>query len=635
MRFGNKLWWFRIAGSTLFTILLFSLLMTLRLNGYLEQLELAAYDLNIRLRSEFSFTAPRIVLIEITEDDIKQLGQWPIPDATLAKVLRKLVRYNPRAIGVDIYRDLPVPPGHNELNSILRNNSHIITVMKFGSDGIPAPPVLKDTEQVGFNDILVDPGGIVRRGLLFLDDGARTLYSFPLRLALLYLQAQGIVPRPDSTNQHHIKLGQTTIRPFKYNDGGYIKADDRGYQFLIDYKDAHSSFQCFSLSSFLTGQIDSEEWKDKIVIIGVKARSVKDLFYTPYSSELREKQQISGLELHARVTSQILRFGLKNSSPIRVLSEWQESFWILLWGFIGCLLGLVVRNPWWFLIGSICGLFILGSATYFVFLYGWWIPVVPPAIIWLFSVAVITAYILKLEKLQRETLMRLFSRHVSPEVAELIWQERDRVFQEGRPRSRIATATVLFADLQGFTPVSEKMDPEDLIEWLNSYLGMMTEVVMQYGGIIDDYFGDGLKADFGVPFVRKEEAEVHQDALNAVNCALTMTREIKRLNERLNTQNQPTVGIRIGIYTGSVVVGGVGSARRLKYTALGDTVNVASRIERIAKDLPDVKTVNDPCVILLGDATMNYIGEDFETQKVGEFQLKGKTRKITVHRLIS
>ena len=286
-----------LTASVLASTLVFLCIIGLRSAGSLESLELAAYDWYIRLRPGVSASDSRIVLITITESDIQHQGRWPLTDATLAHVLELLTQYRPRAIGLDIHRDISVPPGREALEAMLTSNRRIIAVMKFGRgvvDGIPPPPVLKQTDQVGFNDILVDPGGIVRRGLLFLDDGETTAYAFALRLALLYLQAEGITPQSDASNPHHIRLGRTTIWPFEPNDGGYVGADARGYQFLLDFKGARGSFPSFSLTTLLSGGIDPEAIKDKIVLIGVTAESVKDFFYTPYSRGLHADQQMSG-----------------------------------------------------------------------------------------------------------------------------------------------------------------------------------------------------------------------------------------------------------------------------------------------------------------------------------------------------
>jgi adenylate cyclase len=597
-------------------------------------MELATYDWYLRLKPKTSVSNSRIILIAISENDISNLGRWPLPDATLAQLLGILIQHQPRAIGLDIYRDVSVPPGRNEFDEILTSNTNIITVMTFGETGVPPPPALSNTNQAGFNDMLVDPGGVVRRGLLFMDDGETVAYSFALRLALLYLQVEGIIPQPDPSNPEYIRLGQTTIRPFQSTDGGYVDADARGYQFLLDFRDVRGSFPSFSLSALLSGEIDPETFRDKIVLVGVTAQSVKDFFYTPFSRGLQADQQVAGIELHAHLTNQLLRCALEGSSTVNVFSEWEENSWILLWGIMGGAIGLRLYGPWRFSLLGTGGVLILGLLAYPALLGGWWIPVVPPAMTWLLSATVVTAYMTNQEKRQRAVLMRLFSSHVSPEIAEVIWQQREHILERGRPKSQRLIATVFFTDLQGYTSVSEKMDPQALIDWLNTYMESMAEVVMAHGGVVDDYAGDGVKANFGVPLPRTGEKEFRQDAVNAVTCALTMERELKRLNELLRSQRLPSVGLRIGMCTGTVVAGSVGSKQRLKYTTVGDTVNTASRLENLGKDLIDLEATESPCSIVISETTLRYLENKFKTQWVGEVSLKGKDEKINAYRVL-
>ena len=166
-----------LATGFLVSILVSLAILGLRSCGNLESLELAAYDWFIRLRPSDAQPDPRIVLVTITEQDIQTLGSWPLSDDVLAQTLESVARFGPRAIGVDIYRDLQVPPGSERLEDFLRKNGRIIWVSKFGqgkTGGILPPKALRGTEGVGFNDIVVDPGGVVRRGLLFIDDGVTT-----------------------------------------------------------------------------------------------------------------------------------------------------------------------------------------------------------------------------------------------------------------------------------------------------------------------------------------------------------------------------------------------------------------------------------------------------------------------------
>ncbi len=235
------------------------------------------------------------------------------------------------------------------------------------------------------------------------------------------------------------------------------------------------------------------------------------------------------------------------------------------------------------------------------------------------------------EKGQRETLMKLFSKHVSPEVAESLWEQREQFLDGGRPRSQKVIATVLFTDLQGFTGASERMDPEALMTWLNTYMDAIAKTAMEHGGVVDDYFGDGVKVNFGVPVPRTSEAQIRQDAVNGVICALALEQQMRRLNATMKAENLPNLRMRVGIYTGPVVAGSLGSADRLKYTTLGDTVNTAARLESFEKDLflPHLK--DTPCRILIGERTLSYLDNQFRVQEVGELALKGKADKVKVY----
>ncbi|MCP4691392.1 MAG: CHASE2 domain-containing protein, partial [Desulfobacterales bacterium] len=471
---------------------------------------------------------------------------------------------------------------------------------------------------------------VVRRGALFLDDGERIVYSFALRLALHYLKEEGVSPRPDADNPRHLRLGQSTLRPLEPNDGGYVGLDARGYQFLLDFKEARDNFPSHSLSDLLDGKIEPDAIKDKIALLGVTARSVKDLFQLPHDRGARAGRQDHGVILHARIIDQLLRIGLDESAPTRFMPDAWESVWMLLCGVAGGLLGLRAASIWRFATLHLAGFIIIFLTACLAFLNGIWIPSAPPAMAWLLSGSAAAAYMTSREKKQRARLMRLFSKQVSREVAETIWRRRDDFLDGGRPRSQKVTVTILFSDLKGFTPVAERMTPGDLMDWLNAYMESMTRLVMEHGGVVDNFVGDAIKADFGVPIPRTSEEDIRRDALNAVRCALAMEKEIHRLNARWREKGLPAVGARVGIFTGPAVAGLLGGSRRMKYTTLGDTVNIASRLESYDKSLAR----EAPCRILIGESTLRYLDDRFKTRPIGEVSLKGKDEKIRVYRVI-
>jgi adenylate cyclase len=246
----------------------------------------------------------------------------------------------------------------------------------------------------------------------------------------------------------------------------------------------------------------------------------------------------------------------------------------------------------------------------------------------------VVASTLAREQKDRTMLMRLFSRHVSREVADKIWQERGQLFEDGRPRPQELVATVLFMDFKGYTSASETMSPPALMDWINSYLDTMTKVIMGHGGVIDDYAGDSIKADFGVPLRRESDEEVARDAVNAVMCALAMEDEMLRLNEKHARNGLSTVGMRIGIHTGPLVAGCLGSAQRMKYTTVGDTVNTAAHLENFGRGAIAEPQDRRPCRILISESTARLLDNRFQLESIGEVSLKGKSQPLLAFRVV-
>ncbi|HEY7520742.1 MAG TPA: adenylate/guanylate cyclase domain-containing protein [Methylomirabilota bacterium] len=628
---------FPVTTALLISLLIAVVIVGVRATRLLESSELAAYDWYLRLRPATPAADPRVLVVTMTERDIQTQGAWPLPDEVLTNALEVLLRHEPRVIGLDIYRDVPVPPGTARLNRVLADDRRIVVVTKFGegaSDGVRPPAAVADPERIGFNDIIVDPGGIVRRGLLFLDDGTNVFSSFALRLALPYLRAEGVDLRPAPEDERLLRLGPTTIRPLGGNDGGYVRADDRGYQFLLDFKGGDAGFRSIDLTSVLTGKFDPALVSGKIVLVGATAESIKDSFYTPFSRGRDAAQDMPGVVVHAQSVSQLLRIGLDRATPMRTLREWQDWVWTAVWSLAGGLLALAIRSPWWFAVGTGAGLVGIAAVDFAVFLAGWWIPLVPPAAAWVGSAAVVVAYMSYREAMERSDLMKLFSRQVSQEVAEAIWERRDELLDGGRLKPQRLVVTALFTDMTGFTPVAEKLSPEALMDWINEYMDTMTRQVARYGGVVRQYAGDAIVVLFGVPVPRQSDEEIAVDAVRAVDCALAMDEALRELNSRWRAKGWPPTGMRIGIFTGPALAGSIGSADRSEYVVMGDTMNTAARLESFDKTVlaPDPDTA--PCRILIGEPTLAQLGDRFKTEPLGNVSLKGKDQTVGLHRVI-
>ena len=608
-----------------------------RVGGFLQLAELTAHDLLLTAAARPQDDTSPLVLVGITEEEIQSLGRWPLTDDMLAGAIEQLLSMEPRVIGVDIYRDQPVPPGGEQLSKLLAASSRVIFIHKVGGGGaipIEPPAVLQGTDRTGFSDMVIDPDGTVRRGLLFLDDGQQVYFSLPLAVAVRYLAYDGIFPQAGDPDPTHIRLGKTTIPPFESSDGAYIDADAGGYQFLLNFAGGSAAFRQFSLTEVMDSAEAAAAIRNGIVMLGVTADSVKDAFVTPFSHALGGQPAMSGIALHAHITDQLLRMARAGEPPLRSLADRWEYGLIALWGLLGALVAVYIKQLWRFLAVILAGLAVIAVLPYGALLNQLWLPLVPSLLAWLFSAGLVMVLMRGSERSQRKLLMELFSRNVSADVAAEIWEQRNQFMEGGRLAAREVTATVLFSDLENFTPVSERLGPARLMEWLNHYMETMAGLVMRHGGIVDDYYGDAIMADFGVPLARDSEAEIDQDARNAVDCALAMRHIIARLNRENQAKDLPPVRMRVGICTGPMIAGFLGNSQRMKYTTIGDTVNTAARLESYGKEMPQMNAAEGDCRILVSATTAARLGTGYRLEVVGDLELKGKAAPVSVLKVL-
>jgi adenylate cyclase len=609
-----------------------------RAGGYLQLAELTVHDLLLTTAVMQRDEDSPVVLVGITEEEIQSLGTWPLTDTMLAGAIEHLLSMAPRVIGVDIYRDQPVPPGGEQLQELLAASDKVVFIHKLGGSGsipIEPPAVLHGTDRIGFSDMVIDSDGTVRRGLLFLDDGQQVFFSLPLSLVVKYLAYDGIFPQAGEPEPTHIRLGGTTIPPFESSDGAYVNADAGGYQFLLNFAGGSAPFRQFSLTQIMDSGDAAAAVRDSIVILGVTADSVKDAFVTPFSHAAGGEHAMSGIELHAHITDQLLRMALDGEQPLQVIAERWEYGLLVFWGLLGALVAVYIKQLWRFLAVLLGGLVTIVVLPYAALLNQLWLPLVPPLLAWVLSAGLVMVLMRGSERSQRKLLMELFSRNVSADVAAEIWEQRDQFLEGGRLAAREVTATVLFSDLENFTPVSERLGPARLMEWLNHYMETMAGLVMRHGGIVDDYYGDAIMADFGVPLVRDSEAAIDQDARSAVDCALAMREVVAQLNRENRLQDLPPVRMRVGICTGPMVAGFLGNSQRMKYTTIGDTVNTAARLESYGKELPKMTAAEGDCRILVSATTAARLGADYRLETVGDLELKGKAAPVSVFKVLN
>jgi len=596
--------------------------------GWLQPLELKAFDRMVRLQADQP-QDDRLLIVGITEADIQAIARPTPTDAMLAEAIRILQQQEPRVIGLDLHRDVPQEPGNAELQEQLQSpRLFVITKLGEATDAVPPPPNVPP-ERIGFNDIPIDEDGIVRRSLLFASTQEDTFFSFALRLALFYLEQEGIRPQPTARDVNVMQLGSVEFPPLERTSGAYEHLDDRGYQILLNYRARRDVARTVSLQQVLENQVPSDWIRDKVVLIGTTAPSAKDLFYTPFSAGEREEHQMAGVVVHAQMTSQLLTTVLEGQPLFQFWSSSQEWLWILAWASLAGGIAWMIRQP--VVLGlSGAGLLVLliGSCAV-LFLQARWVPVVAPAIATLLSMGTVVANRAQQAHQQQKMVMTLLGQNTSPEIANALWQSRDRLLESGKLPGQRLVATMLFTDIRGFSRISEQMPPENLLEWLNEYLEAMTEEIQHHHGIINKFTGDGLLAVFGVPMPRLEEREVGEDAYRAVSCALAMGQRLQELNQGWQLRGFSEVEMRVGIFTGPVVVGSLGGRDRMEYGVIGDSVNTASRLESCAKD----RQV-DPCRILIAEQTLLHVNGHFEVEAWGPMALHGKEHHINVYRVL-
>ena len=592
-----------------------------RSQGLLERVELAAYDRLLALRPAPADAGARVVVVAYTEHDIMSQRTYPLPDDTLAEVLERVLAQGPRAVGVDFYRDVLIPPGSERLEALWRREPRIVMVQLLedeGRPGIPPPAALGGSEQVGFSDVIVDSDDSVRRTALFQDDEQGEYRSLALRVAELWLAAEGIALGGDPENAEWVRLGPTPLPRLSTDDGPYVGADDAGYQILIDFE-GHEPFRQVSMDEVLGGRVAPDEFRDKLVLVGATADSITDLRRVPFGLW-------PGVFVHAHVASRLVHYGLGESAPLAWLGRGAGSAWTLLWTVAGALLGLRRYPVWSFSAALGAGLAVVLGAGLLSLVAGLWIPVVPPAAGWLLSAGAITAWVSRRESADRRVLMQLFARHVSRALATDLWAKRDQFLEGRRPKPLRLPVTVLFVDVKSFTSVAEGLEALALMQWVNELMEELAKQVELHGGFVDDYFGDGMKAAFGVPLPRESDEGRNADARAAVRCAIAMEQSLVGLNVGWSERGMPTGRLRVGIDSGFAVAGSLGSSDRLKYTVLGDIANTAARLESLDDGQHDFERKR--VRVLVSFRTRELLGDGFELADRGEFMLKGKAIPI-------
>ena len=347
-------------------------------SGALQLLEWALFDQAFRLRQEPWRSSP-VVIVTISEADLQKWG-YPLSDEKLATVLTRIQAQRPRVVGLDLYRDLVVPPGKLDLEAAFKASPTIIGIRRVAGDRqlaqVQPPSILNDRGNIAASDLILDSDGKLRRALISLRDRSqKTYYTLGARLALTYLEQENIVPEPLSETR--VKLGETSFEALPETIGGYMRADSGGYQILSNFNTLKNRPTQISITALLNNDIPIALFKDKIVIVGTTASSLGDRFYLPYTDSAQTSW--AGVEVHADLAIQLVQNAQGQRSLLQGLGwEW-GLVWMSIWAGAGTCLGWWSRRRWG-LVGVSCGGVVLLGIGYGAFLSGWWLPIVSPGL---------------------------------------------------------------------------------------------------------------------------------------------------------------------------------------------------------------------------------------------------------------
>ncbi len=453
----------------------------------------------------------------------------------------------------------------------------------------------------GITNIGADADSVVHSIQAWDKTNDRVLYSWPIVAAALY-SGQTLDNQPTGSG---FTLGPQRI-PLTY---GALRVNFRG---------AEKSFPTYSAMQVVNGDLPLETFQDKIVFIGATTQSLHDIFATPFVP--RNPPGVPGVEIMANALDTILsgehiylNSGVCSGCP--VVARGIMFLSILISGLLAFGLTLIRRTN--LAIAGLVGLMIAGVIVWLIAFIGFntEIPVIAPLGTMFVAYVVPTLEHAVSEELEKRRVRGIFEMFISPEmVGQLIDQGVDAM------RGKRAPLTILFSDIRGFTTMSEKMTPEQLVETLNEYLGIMTEVIHKHGGTVDKYEGDLIMAFFGAPIAYEDHAQ------RAVRASIEMRLELDKLRQKWESEGKPSkLEMGIGLNSAEVFVGLVGSGRRVNYTVMGDGVNLASRVQDLTKDLQ--------WPLLITEFTYEIVKNEFDAEFGDSRLVKGKTVPVGMYKV--
>ena len=465
-----------------------------------------------------------------------------------------------------------------------------------------APPENDEKTSIGFFNISSDADGVLRRSLLVLPFGRSNnpddldLYgSLEVQTLRAYFGLK--------TDQVTVNYGPAGIASVQFADKLTIHPDYLGRMF-INYRGPRGTYPYYSLADVVQHKFVPGAFKGKIVLVGASATGIGDLRTPPYGGI-----DYPGLEVHANVIDNMLNGGFLIHGPYQVLTDLSL---ILLFGLpLGFALALVSTRWMWF---GLALLIPFTAIVYVAFLNNYWLNFTVPAGTLTANAMAVSLYRALVEEKEKRKVRSAFSRYVNAEVIRLVLLNPKLV----EPRKQ--EITVMFSDIRGFTTISEKLDAQELAVFLNGYLSDMTGIVFDTSGTLDKYIGDAVMAFWGAP------ASDDAHAIQACTAAVTMIKRVRELQRQWAAEGKPALEIGIGLNSGVASVGNMGSARQYGYTALGDVVNLSSRLEGLNKEYGTHIIVNESTFTAAQNA-------GFLFRELDLIRVKGKSQPVTIYEL--
>jgi len=587
-------------------------------NNFLRGLELTSIDKRFQWRGVRE-PSPEVVIVGVDQEsftadtfdeklleanpDLRLLGTWPWPRRVHAMALDKLLAAGAKVVAFDLLFSTPSKYGPAD-DAALR----IALERAKGRVVVGANRAQEPVGNYYVTKWMMPTPEVVPESIPQLELGGAVNYEADADHVVRRLFPQWPFSEANQT------VRSLSVRAANLASPQTAWALSHG-EICINFPGPEKTFETFKFHNLFydktwNGKLEKGAiFKDKIVLIGPTQNFMQDSHATPFGPA------VAGVEIHAAAISTLLQHDELRPAPAGTEQLLMLCFTILAVASI-----LLIRNPLLKLLpplGIAVAYVIIGQLAFVHALFI--LPLAAPVMMLAPVTLTGLAWQLLTEQLEKRRARQALERQVSKEVADELMKEYGALQQMLAPQERLLV--VFFSDIRNFTTLFEKGDAKTLITQLNEYLTAMSAIVARHGGTLDKYIGDAIMAFWGAPTSRGPA----DDALRAVSAALEMRQELAALQPQWKAQRYPEIKIGIGIHAGVALVGEVGSAQRSEYTAIGDTVNTASRIEGINKE-----TGTD---LLISEAVYSLVKDHVRAHSVGEYALKGRAERVALHRV--